>query len=160
MNKEIFKGYFVKVRGQEKWQDAQLQDELFTLFKLAWLENASLLARRKGQNYYFLASFLREEEAARFAQNLTCNKPTASLLKPFEAAGERGFVPWGQVIPKDVGNRLPGRLAADEDLEDATIASMIDRDTRDSNGDYLFTVPEEIKERWLERKREQEKKKV
>jgi len=37
---------------------------------------------------------------------------------------------------------------------------MIDRDTRDSNGNYLFTVREEIKERWLERKREQEKKKV
>ena len=160
MNKEILKGYFVKVRGQEKWQDAQLQDELFTLFKLAWLENARLLARRKGQNYYFLASFLGEEEAARCTQDLTRNKPTSSLLKPFEAADERGFVPWGQVIPKDVGNRLTGRLAADEDLEDATIASMIDRDTRDSNGDYLFTVPEEIKERWLERKREQEKKKV
>jgi len=88
MNKEIFKGYFVKVRGQEKWQDAQLQDELFTLFKLAWLENARLLARRKGQNYYFLASFLGEEEAARFTQNLTRNKPTSSLLKPFEAADE------------------------------------------------------------------------
>jgi hypothetical protein len=37
---------------------------------------------------------------------------------------------------------------------------MIDRDTRDSNQDYLFTVSEETKERWLERKREQEKKKV
>jgi hypothetical protein len=46
-----------------------LQDELFALFKLAWLENARLLARREGQNYYFLASFLSEEEAARFTEN-------------------------------------------------------------------------------------------
>jgi hypothetical protein len=98
MNKEILKGYSVKVQGQQKWQDAQLQDELFALFKLAWLENARLLARRKGQNYCFLASFLREEEAARFTQNFTRHKPTASLLKPFETADERGFVPWGQVI--------------------------------------------------------------
>jgi hypothetical protein len=59
-----------------------------------------------------------------------------------------------------VGDRLTLRLATDEDLEDATIASMIDRDTRDSNQDYLFTVSEETKERWLERKREQEKKKA
>jgi len=160
MNKEIFKGYFVKVRGQEKWQDAQLQDELFTLFKLAWLENARLLARRKGQNYYFLASFLGEEEAARFTQNLTRNKPSASLLKPIEATDERGFVPWAQVVPKGVGDRLTLRLATDEDVEDASIASMIDRDSRDPEGDYFFKVPEEIKERWLERKREQEKKKV
>jgi hypothetical protein len=63
---ETLKGYFVKIRGQQKWQDAELQDELFALFKLAWLENARLLAKRKGQNYYFLASFLNGEEAARF----------------------------------------------------------------------------------------------
>ena len=98
MNIEILKGYCAKVRGQQKWQDAELQDELFALFKLAWLENATLLARREGQNYYFLAFFLGEEEAARFTQNFTPHKPTASLLKPFETADERGFVPWGQVI--------------------------------------------------------------
>jgi hypothetical protein len=160
MNKEILKGCFLKLRGQEEWQGAQLQDELFALFKLAWLENAGLLARRKDQNYYLLASFLGEEGAARFAQNPSRNKPTASLLKPFEAADERGFVSWGQVIPKDVGNQLTGRLAADDDLEDATTASMIDRDTRDSNQDYLFTASEETKEWWFEHKREREKKKV
>ena len=160
MKKEILKGYFIKVRGQEKWRDADLQDELFALFKLAWLENGRLLARRKRQNYYFLASFLGEEEAARFTQNLTRNKPTVSWLKPFEAADERGFAPWAQVIPKGVGDRLTLRLANDEDLEDATIASMIDRDSRNPTGDYFFKVPEETKERWLERKREQEKKKV
>jgi len=58
MNIEILKGYCAKVRGQQKWQDAELQDELFALFRLAWLENATLLARREGQNYYFLAFFL------------------------------------------------------------------------------------------------------
>jgi len=44
---EILKGYCAKVRGRQKWQDAGLQDELFALFKLAWLENARLLARRE-----------------------------------------------------------------------------------------------------------------
>ena len=66
----------------------------------------------------------------------------------------------GQVVPKDVGARLTVRLAADEDLEDASIASMIERDRQDSDGDYLFTLPEETKERWLERKQRREKKKV
>ena len=157
---EILKGCCAKVRGQQKWQDAELQDELFALFKLAWLENARLLARREGQNYYFLASFLGEEEAARFTQNFACRKPTALWLRPFEAADERGFAPWGQVVPKDVVNRMVARLAADKDLEDASIASMIERDSQDSDGDYLFTLPEETKERWLERKQQQEKRKV
>ena len=160
MNMEILKGYCAKVRGQQKWQDTGLQDELFALFKLAWLENARLLARRKGQNYYFLASFLSEEEAARFTENFSLGKPTVPWLRPFEAADERGFVPWGQVVPKDVGARLTVRLAADEDLEDASIASMIERDRQDSDGDYLFTVPKETKERWLKRKQQQDKKKV
>jgi len=160
MNMEILKGYCAKVRGQQKWQDAGLQDELFTLFKLAWLENARLLARKEGQNYYFLASFLGEEEAARFTENFSLRKPTVPWLRPFEAADERGFVPWGQVVPKDVVHRLTARLAADEDLEDASIASMIERDSQDSDGDYLFTLPEETKERWLERKQQREKKKV
>jgi len=114
----------------------------------------------KGQNYYFLASFLSEEEAARFTENFAFRKPTAPWLRPFEAGDERGFVPWGQVVPKDVGDRLTARLAADEDLEDASIASMIERDRQDSEGDYVFTLPEEIKARWLERKQQQEKKKV
>ena len=157
---EILKGYCAKVRGQQKWQDTGLQDELFALFKLAWLENARLLARRKGQNYYFLASFLSEEESARFTENLAFRKPTVPWLRPFEAANERGFVPWGQVVPKDVGARLTVRLAADEDLEDASIASMIERDRQDSDGDYLFTLPKEAKERWLKRKQQQDKKKV
>ena len=160
MNMEILKGYCAKVRGQQKWQDAGLQDELFALFKLAWLENARLLARKKGQNYYFLASFLSEEEAARFTENFASHKTTAPWLRPFEAAEERGFVPWGQVVPKDVVYRLTARLAADEDLEDASIASMIDRDSQDSDGNYLFTLPEETKEKWLERKQQKEKKKV
>jgi len=116
MNVEILKGYCAKVRGQQKWQDAGLQDELYALFKLAWLENARLLARREDQNYYFLASFLDEEEAARFTENFASRKPTVPWLRPFEAADERGFVPWGQVVPKDVVDRLTARLAADEDL--------------------------------------------
>ena len=157
---EILKGYCAKVRGQQKWQDTGLQDELFALFKLAWLENARLLARKKGQNYYFLASFLSEEEAARFTENFSLRKPTVPWLRPFEAVDEGGFVPWGQVVPKDVVYRLTARLAADEDLEDASIASMIERDSQDSDGDYLFTLPEETKERWLERKQQREKKKV
>ena len=53
MKMEILKGYCARVRGQQKWQDTGLQDELFALFKLAWLENARLLARKKGQNYLF-----------------------------------------------------------------------------------------------------------
>ena len=157
---EILKGYCVKVRGKQEWQDTGLQDELFALFKLAWLENARLLARREDQNYYFLASFLGDEEAARFTENFASCKPTVPWLRPFEAADERGFVPWGQVVPKDVVHRLTARLAADEDLEDASIASMIERDSQDSDGDYLFTLPEETKERWLERKQQREKKKV
>jgi len=60
---DILKGYCAKVCGQQEWQDPGLQDELLALFKLAWLENARLLARKEGQNYYFLASFLGEEEA-------------------------------------------------------------------------------------------------
>jgi hypothetical protein len=160
MNMEILKDYYAKVRGRQKWQDAELQDELFALFKLAWLENARLLAKRKGQNYYFLASFLGEEEAARFTENFTLRKPTVPWLKPFEAVDERGFVPWGQVIPTDIAARLTARLAADEDLEDASVASMIERDSGDPDGEYLFTLPEETKERWLERKQQQEKKKV
>jgi hypothetical protein len=160
MTMETLKGYFVKIRGQQKWLDVDLQDELFALFKLAWLENARLLARRKGQNYYFLASFLSEEEAARFTENFVRHKPTAPLLKPFPVADERGFVPWGQVVPKDVGDRLTFRLAADDDLEDASIASMIERDRQDPDRDYLLTVSEETKERWLARKRQQEKRKI
>ncbi len=127
---------------------------------MAWLENARLLARRKGQNYYFLASFLSEEEAARFTENFARHKPTASLLKPFPVADERGFVPWGQVVPRDVGDRLTIRLAADSDLEDASIASMIERDRQDPDGDYLVTVSKETKEKWLERKRQQEERKI
>lgn len=157
---EILKGYCAKVRGQQEWQDAELQDELFALFKLAWLENARPLARREGQNYYFLASFLGEEEAARFTENFAFRKPAIPCLRPFEAGDERGFVPWGQVVPKDVGARLAARLPADEDLEDASIASIIERDSQDPDGDYLFTLPEETKERWLGRKQQQEKKKV
>jgi hypothetical protein len=157
---EILKGYFVKIRGQQKWQDAELQDDLFALFKLAWLENARLLAKRKGQNYYFLASFLNQGEAARFTENFASHKPTTPLLKAFAVADERGFVPWGQVVPKEVGDRLTVRLAADDDLADASIASMIERDRQDPDEDYLLTISEETKERWLERKRQQEKRKI
>ncbi|MGA2606492.1 MAG: hypothetical protein ABSH01_03425 [Terriglobia bacterium] len=81
MNIEILKGYCAKVRGQQKWQDAELQDELFALFRLAWLENATLLARREGQNYYFLAFFLGEEEAARFRGNFAFRKPAVPWLR-------------------------------------------------------------------------------
>ena len=81
MNIEILKGYCAKVRGQQKWQDAELQDELFALFKLAWLENATLLARREGQNYNFLASFLSEEEAARLTENFAFHKPAVPWLR-------------------------------------------------------------------------------
>jgi hypothetical protein len=35
MKMEILKGYCVKVRGQQKWQDAGLQDELFALISSA-----------------------------------------------------------------------------------------------------------------------------
>ena len=83
---EILKGYCAKVRGQQKWQDTGLQDELFALFKLAWLENAKLLARREGKNYYFLASFLSEEEAGRFMENFTSREPTVAWLRPFAGA--------------------------------------------------------------------------
>ena len=126
---EILKGYCAKVRGQRKWQDAELQDELFALFKLAWLENARLLARREGQHYCFLASFPGEEEAARFSENFASREPTTPWLRSFDPADERGFVPWGQVVPQDVADHLTARLAADEDLEDASIASMIERDS-------------------------------
>ena len=81
MNMEILKGYCVRVRGQQEWQDTGLQDELFALFKLAWLENARLLAKREGQNYYFLASFLGEEEAARLTENFALRKPTFPWLR-------------------------------------------------------------------------------
>ena len=37
---------------------------------------------------------------------------------------------------------------------------MIERDRQDSDGDYLFTLPKETKERWLKRKQQQDKKKV
>jgi hypothetical protein len=57
---EILKGYYAKVRGQQKWQNATLQDELIALFNFAWLENARLLARREGKTYNFMASFLSE----------------------------------------------------------------------------------------------------
>ena len=63
---EILKGNLGKVRGQWEWQDTGRQGELFTLIKLAWRENLPLPARRKGQNCYFLASSLEEEEASRF----------------------------------------------------------------------------------------------
>jgi hypothetical protein len=95
---EILKGYYAKVRGQQKWRDAGLQDELFALFKLAWLENARLLARREGQNYYFLASFLGEEEAARFTENFAFRKPTVPWLRPFEAGNERGYAMVKKVV--------------------------------------------------------------
>jgi hypothetical protein len=36
MNMDILKGYCAKVGGRQKWQDAELQDELFALFKLAF----------------------------------------------------------------------------------------------------------------------------
>ena len=48
----------------------------------------------------------------------------------------------------------------DEDLEDASIASMIERDRQDFDGDYLFTLPKDTKEKWLKRKQQQDKKKV
>jgi hypothetical protein len=107
VNVEILKGYYAKFRCQQKWQDAGLQDELFALFKLAWLENARLLARREDQNYYFLASFLGEEEAARCTENLASRKPTVPWLRPFEAADERGLVPWGQGAKRMARIRSP-----------------------------------------------------
>ena len=97
---EILKGYCAKVRGQQKWQDTGLQDELFALFKLAWLENARLLARRKGQNYYFLASFLSEEEAARFTENFASHKPTAPWLRPFAVADRERICSLGSGRPE------------------------------------------------------------
>jgi hypothetical protein len=37
---------------------------------------------------------------------------------------------------------------------------MIERDRQDPDGDYLVTVSKETKEKWLERKRQQEKRKI
>jgi hypothetical protein len=63
-----------------------------------------------------------------------------------------------------VGDHIRPRVRVPEKWhlrgEDVSIASMIDRDSRDPGGDYFLKVPEETKERWLERKREREKKKV
>ncbi|MGD0130267.1 MAG: hypothetical protein ABSF46_33540 [Terriglobia bacterium] len=84
---EILKGNCGKVRGQQEWQDTGRQGELCTLIRLAWREILPLLARRKGQNCYFLASSLEEEEAARFTENFAFRKPTFSRIRPFEAAG-------------------------------------------------------------------------
>jgi hypothetical protein len=36
----------------------------------------------------------------------------------------------------------------------------MERDSEDPDGDYLFTLPEKTKERWLERKQQEEKKKL
>jgi hypothetical protein len=159
-NREILQGYCTKVQNPQRWHAALLQDELFALFKFAWLENARLLAQRKGANYYFLLSFLTEPEAARFVENFARHKTTAFLLEPFEVRDTRGFVPWGGIVPWDVAADLTARLATDEDLQHHVMDSLIERDRETPQPDYLFALPEETKEEWLEHKRREAKKKI
>lgn len=125
---EIRKGYSTKVRGEAGWRSPELQDELYALFKFAWLENARLLPRRKGAHCHFLLSFLTQPEAARFAENFARNRPSALSLEPLEVADTRGFVPWGSVVPWDVAAELTARRAAAEDLHEQVMDSLIQRD--------------------------------
>ena len=104
------------------WGREKFVDSLFALQKYAMLENGSILARKVSGFHSFVVSFLTQEEADRFLYNFSQDPAGANFtaFKPVPGY-EAKCVPVGELIPKDVMQRLADRLATDPDLMDTYV---------------------------------------
>jgi hypothetical protein len=142
---EVLKGYRIRMWGFQKFLDS-----LFALHKYADLENGRVLVRKVSGSHSFVVSFLSQKEADRFSYNFS-QDPFFPNFKEFKPAPNYGAkcVPVGQLIPEHVAARLAEMLASDLDLIDRHIAEIVERDENAPSTDYVFQIPDEVKQAWL-----------
>jgi hypothetical protein len=132
------------------WGREKFVDSLFALHRYAMLENGRILARKVSGFHSFVVSFLTQEEADRFVYNFL-HDPAGGNFTEFKPAPryEAKCVLVGEIIPKDIMQRLADRLASDPDLVNTYVQKMMELERKYPDADFVFKLSEEVKQAWL-----------
>ncbi len=144
MSAEILKGYRLR---KGNWQ--RLIESVFALWKYSWMENGQLLARKRKDHYLFQLSFLSEPEAKRFEENFS-QDPASQHILEFSPSEDRKdeYAPLGDLLPPKVMETLTERISGDSDIAMQFIQGLVERDEANPDEDYVFQLPEEVKEEY------------
>ncbi len=144
MSAEILKGYRLRKGNRQR-----LIESVFALWKYSWMENGQLLAQKKKDHYPFLLSFLSEPEAGRFEENFSQDEACQHLLEfSLQEASKEEYAPLGELLPPKVMENLTERISADPDVAIQFIQGLVERDEAHPDEDYVFQLPEEVKEEY------------
>ena len=124
--------------------DEAIVDLLSYMQKIAFICNARMLFRRDGDDRLLLLSFLGQKEARYAQENIAATWPEGLELQDVPETGGEGFGPMSEAMyPEEIGVRVAHRVARDPDALRVMLEGMLDRPP----GDYVFDVPDEVKER-------------
>ena len=144
MSAEILKGYRLR-RGNRR----RLIESVFALWKFSWLENGQLLAQKETDHYLFQLSFLSEPEAERFEENFSQDEACQHLLEfSLEERDKEEYAPLGESLPPKVMETLTEQISLDPDVAMQFIQGLVERDEAHPDEDYVFQLPEEVKEEY------------
>ncbi len=135
-----------------------LLDVLFMLEKANMLANGASFAKADDTHYAFLIGSLDERSAETLRQNLLNSSPEfwGAARAEVPATRAEGFLPSGQVVPKDVYIELSTRLSEDPDIIEFMNHGIAQRMDQSPGGEFLF--PDLSQEEYEEIKRARERK--
>ncbi len=113
------------------------------------MENGQLLAKKGKDHYLFQLSFLSEPEAERFEENFSQDEASQHLVEFSPEEGSKDeYAPLGELLPPKVMETLTERISGDPDVAMQFIQGLVERDEAHPDEDYVFQLPEEVKEEY------------
>jgi hypothetical protein len=124
--------------------DEAIVDLLSYMQKIAFIFNGRMLFRRDGNDRLLLLSFLGQKEARYAQENIAANWPEGPELEDVPETRGEGFGPMSEgIYPEEIGVQVADRVAKDPDALQVMLEGMLDRPP----GDYVFDIPDEVKDR-------------
>ena len=124
--------------------DEAIVEVLTYIQKIAFILNARMLFRRDGEDRLVLLSFLGQKEARYAQENIAANWPDGLEPEDVPETRAEGFGPMSQgIYSEEIGLRVADGAARDPEVLRVMLEGMLDRPP----GDYVFDVPDEVKER-------------
>jgi len=119
-------------------------DLLSYIQKIALIFNARMLFRRDGEDRLLLLSFLGQKEARYAWENIAATWPEGLEIEDVPETRGEGFGPMSDgIYPEEIGVQVAERVAKDPDALRVMLEGMLDRPP----GDYVFDIPDEVKDR-------------
>jgi hypothetical protein len=127
----------------ESFRDTQVED-LFTIQKYGFLEEARTLARRETNGYVVMSAFLSAEARDGALENIREREGMLRLVErehPVPETRGLGFGPIGCVFPPDVVEEVVDMLATDADIIESYALGIAERMDKCPDGE-AFVFPD------------------